>query len=86
MWVATVVGVVVGVVVDLLLDVGWKQALVGGLVPLQASLLGTEVARGRAWSPLSVLNAAARARREGEAAGTQATAGLPYDQWGPPDA
>lgn len=53
--------------IDLLSDVEWRTALIGVLATLGPVLWGTEVARGRAWSPLSVWLSAVQARESGEA-------------------
>ena len=54
MWAATVITIAINLAIALLSNVDWKAAVAQSLGSLAVLVGGTEVARGKAWSPDSV--------------------------------
>ncbi len=64
LWLSIIGAQVFAAVTMLLQDVDWRTVVVTTLASLGPVLFGTEVARGRAWSPVSVLQATVAARED----------------------
>lgn len=67
LWASAIVSAVLLFTISLLSHVPWQPALVAVLGGLGPVVCGTEFARQRAWSPLSVLDAAQAARNDAAA-------------------
>ncbi len=64
LWLSIVGAQVFGAVIMALQDVGWRTVVITALGSLGPVLFGTEVARSRSWSPVSVLQATVAARQD----------------------
>lgn len=84
LWLASFAGAGCTFGVAVLTGSSWRPSLAGVLAGLGSVLTGTEVARGRSWSPASVWNATVAARAD--EAGTNASF-VPVSPaaWGSPE-